>query len=306
MHSVEGTMRNFYFQMKANILQRWDSSVQLNDKTKENPVFGQDAEVTGYSTAVRIEHVPRLIRLGSLMQRLYFKPTFLGAEHLIADKPAMYIGNHTIYGVLDSPMLIDYLFTHHKIAIVSLGDHLHFKIPVWRKLVRGMGAVDGTPEIARKIMQQGYSILIFPGGGREVAKRKGEEYQLIWKERFGFLKLAQEFGYDIAPFVALGGDDVYDLIFDANTLLETKWFNKILHISTFNQWLRRGEIIPAIPRNLIPKHIHFYFKFLPRQHLSKNLTMNQLNEYRDDLKEKIYFTLNELKQIRQENNREIS
>ena len=180
--------------------------------------------------ALYIRHNSKLIRLGSLLQRFYFKPTFLGTENINPSKPAMYVGNHTIYGVLDSPVLIDYLFTEHKIVIVSLGDHIHFKVPVWRKMVEGMGAVQGLRENAREAMSQGYSILVFPGGGREVVKRKGEEYQLIWKERYGFLELAQEYGYDIAPFVALGGDDVFDLAYDANSLLDQKWFQKILSI----------------------------------------------------------------------------
>jgi hypothetical protein len=35
-------------------------------------------------------------------------------------------------------------------------------------------------------------VLVYPGGGREVAKRKGEKYQLLWKERVGFARLAIE------------------------------------------------------------------------------------------------------------------
>lgn len=85
---------------------------------------------------LQIEHNSTMIRLGSVLQRFYFKPTFLGTENLNTQKPAMYVGNHTIYGVLDSPMLIDYLFTEHKIAIVSLGDHIHFKVPLWRDMVK--------------------------------------------------------------------------------------------------------------------------------------------------------------------------
>ena len=86
--------------------------------------------------ALYIRHNSKLIRLGSLLQRFYFKPTFLGTENINPSKAAMYVGNHTIYGVLDSPVLIDYLFTEHKIVIVSLGDHIHFKVPVWRKWLK--------------------------------------------------------------------------------------------------------------------------------------------------------------------------
>lgn len=245
--------------------------------------------------ALYIRHNSKLIRLGSLLQRFYFKPTFLGTENINPSKPAMYVGNHTIYGVLDSPVLIDYLFTAHKIAIVSLGDHIHFKVPVWRKMVEGMGAVQGLRENAREAMSQGYSILVFPGGGREVVKRKGEEYQLIWKERYGFLELAQEYGYDIAPFVALGGDDVFDLAYDANSLLDQKWFQKILSVPTLGKFLRQGEVIPSIPKNIVPKRIPFYFDFLPRLATSDLNSKQELQVFRDNLQQQIYTAIDDLK-----------
>lgn len=249
--------------------------------------------------ALHIHHNSKIIRLGSLLQRFYFKPTFLGVEHLNPHKPTMYVGNHTIYGVLDSPILIDYLFTEHKIALVSLADHIHFKVPGWRNLVGNMGGIDAYKESAREAMRQGYSILVFPGGGREVSKRKGEAYQLIWKERYGFIKLAQEFGYEIAPFVALGGDDVFDLAFDANQLLERKWFNTLLSFEKVGQLLRQGEAIPSVPKNIIPKRIPFYFKFLARMSVAELHSEQDIHQFRDQLQHLLYSEIEQLKIYRE-------
>ena len=58
----------------------------------------------------------------------------------------------------------------------------------------------GSPEYCAALMEAGQHILVFPGGGREVMRRKGEAYQLIWKQRTGFARLAIEHGYDIIPF----------------------------------------------------------------------------------------------------------
>lgn len=247
---------------------------------------------------LHIRHHPKLIRLISALQRFYFSPTFLGAEYIDAQRPAMYVGNHTIYGVLDSPILIDYLFTEHKIAVVSLADHMHFHIPIWKEMVKRVGGVQGVQEYAREAMRQGYSILVFPGGGREVIKRKGEAYQLIWKERYGFLKLAQEFNYDIALFAALGGDDAFDLAFDVNTLLKQKWFKKLLSYPKIDQFLRHGEVIPSVPKNLIPKKIPFYFKFLPRLSVQDIQNSEDLKVFRADLQQQIYRALEDLRQQR--------
>lgn len=247
---------------------------------------------------LKIQHNSKIIKMISALQRYYFRPTFLGAENLDPQKPAMYVGNHTIYGVLDSPILIDYLFNEHKIAVVSLADHIHFHLPIWKEVVKRVGGVDGIQEYAKEAMRQGYSILVFPGGGREVIKRKGEAYQLIWKQRFGFLKLAQEFGYDIAPFVALGGDEVFELGFDANVLLKQKWFNKLLSNKKIGSFLRQGEVIPSIPTHIIPKRIPFYFKFIPRLAIDQIETMEELIAFRDDLQQLIYTEIDNLKQVR--------
>ena len=248
---------------------------------------------------LEIQHNSKLLRAISALQRYYFRPTFLGAENLNPQKPAMYVGNHTIYGVLDSPILIDYLYNEHKIAIVSLADHMHFHIPVWKEMVKRVGGIDGVQAYARQAMQQGYSILVFPGGGREVIKRKGEAYQLIWKQRYGFLKLAQEFGYDIAPFVALGGDEVFELGFDVNMLLKQKWFNKILSNPKIGSFLRNGEVIPSIPKHIIPKRIPFYFKFMPRLSIDQIENMEDMIQFRDDLQQLIYAEIEALKVYRE-------
>ncbi|MDQ9021722.1 lysophospholipid acyltransferase family protein [Acinetobacter sichuanensis] len=248
---------------------------------------------------LEIQHNSKLLRVISALQRYYFRPTFLGAENLNPQKPAMYVGNHTIYGVLDSPILIDYLYNEHKIAIVSLADHMHFHIPVWKEMVKRVGGVDGVQAYAKQAMQQGYSILVFPGGGREVIKRKGEAYQLIWKQRYGFLKLAQEFGYDIAPFVALGGDEVFELGFDVNMLLKQKWFNKILSNPKIGSFLRNGEVIPSIPKHIIPKRIPFYFKFMPRLSIDQIENMEDMIQFRDDLQQLIYAEIEALKVYRE-------
>ena len=247
---------------------------------------------------LHIQHNSKLIRLISMLQRYYFKPTFLGTENIVANKSAMYVANHTIYGVLDSPIIIDYLYNQHNIAVVSMADHMHFHVPVWKEVVKRVGGVDGVQEYAREAMQQGYSILVFPGGGREVIKRKGEAYQLMWKQRYGFLKLAQEFNYDIAPFVALGGDEVFDLGFDVNVLLKQKWFKKLLSNPKIGSFLRQGDVIPSIPSHIIPKRIPFYFNFLPRRSVGNIKTMDDMVVFRDELQQLLYTEIEFLKQYR--------
>ena len=55
-------------------------------------------------------------------------------------------------------------------------------------------------------------VLLFPGGAREVVKRKDEAYQLMWKETPDFVRLAAKCKALIVPFAAVGADDAYDVI----------------------------------------------------------------------------------------------
>ena len=249
---------------------------------------------------LQVEHDEKRIKRLSALSKVYFTPTFIGAEQLDASQPAMYVGNHSMYGVLDSPMLIDYLYNEHQVAVVSIADHSHFYLPLWRSVVKKFGAVDGVPAYVREAMQQGYSILVFPGGGREVLKREGEQYQLIWKQRYGFLKLAQEFGYDIVPFAALGGDEVFDIGFDANKVVQHQYFQKLLQVPQLSRLLRKGEVIPSLPKHFIPKRLPFYFKFMPRQSLMHIENLEQLQQFRDLIAAEIYTGLADLRVLRQQ------
>ena len=249
---------------------------------------------------LQVEHDAKWIKRLSALSKVYFTPTFIGAEQLDASQPAMYVGNHSMYGVLDSPMLIDYLYNEHQVAVVSIADHSHFYLPLWRSVVKKFGAVDGVPAYVREAMRQGYSILVFPGGGREVLKREGEQYHLIWKQRYGFLKLAQEFGYDIVPFAALGGDEVFDIGFDANKVVQHQYFQKLLQVPQLSRLLRKGEVIPSLPKHLIPKRLPFYFKFMPRQSLMHIENLEQLQQFRDLIAAEIYTGLADLRVLRQQ------
>jgi 1-acyl-sn-glycerol-3-phosphate acyltransferase len=76
-------------------------------------------------------------------------------------------------------------------------------------LIAAFGGVVGAPETARELMAHDQTILVFPGGGREIGKFKGEEYTLRWQGRAGFARLSLENGYPIVPAGLVGGDDVY-------------------------------------------------------------------------------------------------
>lgn len=207
----------------------------------------------------------RAVEKATAFSRFYFNPQYFGLENVDALKPALYVSNHSIYGVLDSPLLFEKLFKDKNIVLRSLGDHFHFEVPLWRDIMIEGGAVPGTRENCAHLMEAGEHILVYPGGGREVAKRKGEEYKLTWKTRTGFAYMAMKYQYPVIPVAALGADDAYDVVYDAYDFMQNPVGRWLLKNKTVADKLRSGDMLMPIAKGigptLIPRPEKFYFGF---------------------------------------------
>jgi 1-acyl-sn-glycerol-3-phosphate acyltransferase len=148
--------------------------------------------------------------------RVITDPRIDGYEHLPADGRYLLVGNHTTLGVFDVPFVVLGVHDETGVLVRSLGEHQHFRLPLWRDLLARFGTVDGSRENTRRLMSGGEPVLVFPGGGREVARRRGDYYPLVWRERIGFARLALEFGYAVVPFAMIGVDDMWDVVIDAD------------------------------------------------------------------------------------------
>lgn len=137
------------------------------------------------------------------------RPYVNGLQKLPPDGRFLLVGNHTQSG---SEVLLIPHFVRRAIntRVRPLADRRFGETRGFgRDLIAAYGGVVGAPESARKLMRHNETILVFPGGGREIAKFKGEEYTLNWHGRSGFARLAAENDYPIVPVGLVGGDDVY-------------------------------------------------------------------------------------------------
>ncbi|MBI3784667.1 MAG: acyltransferase family protein [Deltaproteobacteria bacterium] len=184
-------------------------------------------------------------------------PRFFGEGHVPSRGPFLLVGNHTLMGVLDVPLMVLGLHERRGVLVRSLGDHLHFKVPLWRDLLTRFGTVDGTRENCEALMRAGEPILVFPGGGREVFKHKGEQYHLIWKSRIGFAALAIKHGYPIVPFAAVGAEECYDILVDSDEMRHSP-IGPLLE-----RLVPRADEIPPLVRGIgpLPRPQRFYFWF---------------------------------------------
>src|SRR5271166_3843122 len=207
---------------------------------------------------------PSLARLSLWLApaRAWHRPSFIGVEHVDPSRPTLFVGNHTLYGVQDVPHILYELQRVHGIFPRTLADRLHFAFPVWRDLLTAVGCVKGTRENCETLMRAGQHLMVFPGGGREVFKRKNEAYQLIWKERTGFVQFAAAFGYRIVPFASLGADESLHIVLDARDIMNSP-IGRLLRASGIaDKYLRGGEELPPLVRGLgltwIPEPERFF------------------------------------------------
>lgn len=197
--------------------------------------------------------------------RAYFNPEFLGLRELDLEKPALWVGNHTLFGLSDAPLMVEHLYTQYGVLLRGLGDRGHFSVPYWGDMLVRNGMVLGTPENCSALMKSGAHVLVFPGGGREVMRRKGEAYRLVWKQRTGFARMAIEHGYDIIPFGSVGPDEAFDILLDADDVMGSPLWKQLAERFKLAERTRGGDMIPPIVRGigptLIPRPQRYYFGF---------------------------------------------
>lgn len=234
------------------------------------------------------------------IHRMYFSPKFYGLENFKPDKPTLLVGNHSIYGFIDIPLLVAQLYKECGILVRSLADSTHYDVPVWRNMLDKFGSVEGTRENCSSLMRNGEHVLVFPGGAREVNKRKGEQYQLTWKRRTGFCKMAIEHGYNILPFAAVGPDDAFDILVDAEDILHSpigKIMKKVGLLET-DGFLRGGDLLVPISRGLgftwLPRPERFYFSIGKEIDVSSYAGKQDDEESLFELRDEVAFAVQDL------------
>jgi len=142
------------------------------------------------------------------------RPLFIDVENVPLQGPFLLVGNHQLFAMQDVPYMLRGLHVLRGVRVRGLTDNFQFGIPFWRDLVVASGGVRGTRENTAALLAAGEPVLVFPGGAREVYKRRNQRYQLLWGNRTGFARVAIAAGCPIIPFGAVGAEDRYHVFLD--------------------------------------------------------------------------------------------
>lgn len=234
---------------------------KAQDKASKAEEFSSEEIDTLIDTFLAIEGPDELMfaRLYKFI-KYYFKPTVVGLEN-IPDEPTLFIGNHAMFG-LDGLILMPTVHQETGRFLRAMGDKAWFQTTTGEKMAKG-GMVLGHPEVCSALMENGQDLLVFPGGALEANKRADEKYSLKWKERYGFVRMAAQHGYNITPFGTVGPDDWWDHAIEGEDLLNSRLVKALQKRGRIGDI--RPDIVPPIPKGLfntlLPKPEPCYLAF---------------------------------------------
>lgn len=141
----------------------------------------------------------------------YFKATLQGAENIPKTGGAFIVGNHALFA-LDTAVLGALIVRDIGRNPRFLADRMLWRIPGFRHFITAMGALPGEPHTAEELLRRGELVVVYPGGVDDSLKLSSERYQLKWKQRAGFARVAISAHVPIVPVVGLGIDEMYAVL----------------------------------------------------------------------------------------------
>ncbi|CAF3382599.1 unnamed protein product [Rotaria socialis] len=120
-----------------------------------------------------------------------------GLENIPTEGPALIIFYHAALPI-DFYYLFAKIWLYRNRRIRVVADKFVFKIPGLATLLEALEIQPSTSTMCKLMLEEGHILAISPGGVRE-ALFGDQNYQLIWKQRKGFAKVAIEAKVPIIP-----------------------------------------------------------------------------------------------------------
>jgi 2-acylglycerol O-acyltransferase 2 len=219
----------------------------------------------------------------------YFSLSVVAAGEKLDPKKSYIIGCHP-HGFLPIGTMVNCLTNITKVnetflngvPVRTLAASFCFYIPIYRDIVLGGGVIDAARYNARAALDEGYSIILVPGGATEGLYAHPGPQRLVLRKRHGFVKLAIETGAHLVPAFSFGETDCY-------RQLSSKW----PWVKKFQHKFQRifGLSLPLVT-NIIPRRTKITTVFGAPIPVEKN--ENPTHEQVDAVLEKYIKALHEL------------
>jgi 1-acyl-sn-glycerol-3-phosphate acyltransferase len=202
------------------------------------PISRVAREVRGRLTADLDDRDPDFIRenlsLSWLLASIWFRGEVRGMDRIPEDEPVLLVGNHSGGNVTPDTIVFTLAFNTYfgvERPFYQLAHNLVLTSPVGPYL-RRFGTVAASPENARKALDAGAAVLVYPGGDWEVNRPTWESNRIDFNGRKGFIKLALEAGVPIVPVVSIGGQETAIFLTHGERLSKLLRLDKLLRLKT--------------------------------------------------------------------------
>ena len=197
------------------------------------------------------ESLPRLWLLASL----YFRAEVRGLGNVPEEGPVLLVGNHSGGNLTPDTGVFTLAFSTYfgvERPFYQLAHNLVLSMP-GLSFLRKYGTVAASHDNARKALEAGAAVLVYPGGDYEVHRPSWEGDRVDFGGRKGFLRLALDAGVPIVPVVSIGGQETSLFLSRGERLakglrLDKLFRLKVLPISIALPWvINVGDMAGHLP-----------------------------------------------------------
>jgi len=178
-----------------------------------------------------IETLPIIDAIG----RIYFRSEVRGIEK-VPEGPALIVGNHNAGITFLEPFVMAarwYLVKGGKDPLHFIAHDAMVSIPFLSNLLIKGGAVRGGWNNARKVLESGHKLVVYPGGNHEAFRKFTDRNKIDFGGHKGFAKLAVEKNVPIVPVVNVGGHETFFVLTPGQKLAKLLGTDKLLRSKTF-------------------------------------------------------------------------
>ncbi|ETP40816.1 hypothetical protein F442_11908 [Phytophthora nicotianae P10297] len=86
-----------------------------------------------------------------------------------------------------------------------------FYFPIMRELVNWMDFTSAAKGSCKKVLRSGQNVCLMPGGFEEATLYERGKHRVYIKQRYGFIKLALQYGYKVHPVYTFGEEYAYHI-----------------------------------------------------------------------------------------------
>src|SRR5436305_11462769 len=190
-----------------------------------------------------------------LLASFYFRADVRGLEKIPAEGPVLLVGNHSGGNVTPDTLVFTLAFATWfgvERRFFQLAHNLVLAMPGLGTL-RKYGTVAASHENARKALETGAALLVYPGGDYEVHRPSWDSAKVDFNGRKGWIRLALDNDVPVVPLVAIGGQETALFLSRGERLarllrLDKMFRLKVLPISPAIPWgLNVGDMLGHIP-----------------------------------------------------------